>query len=708
MGYEGVFENILRIATIESVDYSTQSCTFKMYDRVEEQEWQAPLPQPVPGDGFGVFSHLEQGCLVLVGWGNREQPYIVSCLPNNSFSQDVTSSVFTDNIRSDSSAYPDIRQGEVAISGKEGNIICLTNDGCIDFRFGESVFFLDHSDKNTMSVETQTTRTEASITRSGLVFRDLRSRSTTEEATEDKQIAMEHFRYLSNVSRDPFFKPVLQTAGLTKGFVEQIRNPPYVEERKIIQEFGHSYMVGTIDEEKNRAKEEENFSFLNRPNYRTETDYDILNLHVENPNQLIEMVQGTLVDIYGNLLDLNRKVIQFPLDEEGRKNIDRRLPQLSQLNRRTIKLHYEINSKKETDGEVAVDVLDGPDIPNGHVHSRWSVDVDAEGLTKLNIPASSNIGNIPLLSRYVTTHLKEKTREIDVDPNNDRPTEDILHLGFGDVNGDGIGIPEVYSPTDLAGAGLIKYRTAYHDIINTAPKALAGPNIPGAAGQPPFSPDVNVEVTGSGSEFGDAVSAAANSPSPSGSGPSSPAAAPTALQAFIDNTIPEEGAQSGPNAGGRSLHANLDGSLELNIGRDTIDHKSVVLDTSGGIISRIGRTKEDSNNASVISQLDGHVYIQVGGDAVEGQDPLESPKVRLVVKNSSGQDEITIDEERILIKGGNGKNIALLSQGDIVLGAKGKILLAGATVGIHGSFDTATGNITSGPHRLVTQKGKEI
>jgi len=704
MGYEGVFENILRVGTVTAVDYESQICTFKMYDRVEQQEWRAALPHPAPGDGFGVFTHIEPGCLVLVGWGNREQPFIVSCVPNNSFSRDITSSVFTDNIRSDSSAYPSLREAEVAISGKDGNLIHLTNDGCIDVRFGGSCLFLDHTDKVTLATEVTTTRTESSLTRSGIILRDLRNRSTTEEETEDKQIALDHFRYLSGVSRDPFFSPVLQTSGLTKGFIEQIRNPPYTEERKIIREFGHEYMVGTIDEEKERTKEENDFSFLFQPNSRTETDYDVLNLNVENPGLLIESVQGTLVDIYGNLLDLNRNIIRFPSDEEGRKNIDKRLPQLSVLNRRSVKLHYEINSKKNVDGEVAVDVLDGPDIPNGHVHSRWSIDVDAEGLTKLNIPASSNIGNIPLLSRYVTTHLKKKTKDIDVDPNEDRPTQDILHLGFGDVGGDGVAIPEVYSPSDLAGAGLIKYRTAYHDIIYTAGKALEGQAVPGAPGQPPFDPD----GAPSEGDIGDASDAADDAPPPTAPGPSSPGESVPALQAFIDNTIPDADTTESPNAGGRSLHANLDGSLELNIGRDSVDHKSVVLDTSGGIVSRIGRLKDESNAASVISQLDGHVYIQVGGDAVEGEEPIETPKVRLVVKGKDSQDEITIDENRILIKGGNGKNIALLSQGDIVLGAKGKILLAGATVGIHGGFDSATGDITSGPHRLVTQKGKEI
>lgn len=703
MTYTGVFENILRVGEIESVDYHAQTCSIRMYDRIEDRTMTCPIPQPVPGSDFGIFIHPQPGMLVLVGWGNRERPFIVSYLPNRAFSQDLTSSNYTENILADSTGYPFLDESEVSIKGRLGTEISFQNEGTIIASFGESKVYMDQSNKFILDTEISTVKTESSLHRSGLVLRDLRNKSTSQEKTENKKTSLSHFRYLSPVARDPNFAPVLVSSGLTQGFVEQIRNPPFVEERRIIKEFADSYNPGTLSEEKERTKEENNFDFLFQPNHRSETSYDVLNLNPENPNNLIESVQGTLVDIYGNLLDINRNIIQFPSDEEGRKNLEKRLPQLYKLTRRSVKLHYEINSRKEADGEVAVDVLDGPDIANGHTHSRWSLDVDAEGLTKINIPASSNIGNIPLLSRYITAHLQNKTKEVDVDPNADRPEKDISHLAFGNLSGDGIGIPETYAPTDLAGTGVIKYRTAFHDIINTASKALEGEPTPGAHGHPALTPSVSVSGN---SEFSDAVSAAANSPSPSSPGMPVPGASVPAIQGFLNNSIPLS-ASDNPNAGGRSLHANLDGSLELNVGRDFVDHKSIVLDTSGGIISRIGRTKEESNNASVISQLDGNVYIQVGGDAVEGEEPLESPKVRLIVKGSAGVDEVVIDQDTVRISSAPGKNIVLESKKNIILSAKGQILLAGATVGIHGATDSK-GNITSGPHRLVMQKGKEI
>jgi hypothetical protein len=63
------------------------------------------------------------------------------------------------------------------------------------------------------------------------------------------------------------------------------------------------------------------------------------------------------------------------------------------------------------------------------------------------------------------------------------------------------------------------------------------------------------------------------------------------------------------NAGGRSGQINLDGSLELNIGANTIDRQSLWLDTSGGLVANIGR---DKNKNSAVIGMDGNLLLQVG------------------------------------------------------------------------------------------------
>jgi hypothetical protein len=61
----------------------------------------------------------------------------------------------------------------------------------------------------------------------------------------------------------------------------------------------------------------------------------------------------------------------------------------------------------------------------------------------------------------------------------------------------------------------------------------------------------------------------------------------------------------------RSGQVNLDGSLELNIGANTIDRQSLWLDTAGGIVGNVGR---DLNNNSLILGMDGNAFVQVGSN----------------------------------------------------------------------------------------------
>jgi hypothetical protein len=85
-------------------------------------------------------------------------------------------------------------------------------------------------------------------------------------------------------------------------------------------------------------------------------------------------------------------------------------------------------------------------------------------------------------------------------------------------------------------------------------------------------------------------------------------AAITPLTNLVSSTIKVSGTTA--NAGGRSGSVNLDGSLEMNIGANTIDRQSLWLDTAGGIVANIGR---DMNLRSGIVNMDGDLIVQIGG-----------------------------------------------------------------------------------------------
>jgi len=734
MSYNGTFENLIRVGIIEAVDYARQQCTIRLYDRIDQQRFSVALPNPSSGMDSGVYHHPEPGTMVAVGWSYREQPVILTTLPSSAFSKDSTLEGNSEDIYVGTSGYPKLGRGEVALSGIGGTEIRLANLGCINMSFGDSFFDLDCSDRSVLSVKETLQSTEAGFKVSGVILRDLRSLTSKDEALENKITNSSYLRNLTPISRDPIFAPASITSSLKDGLSEAQRNPPFIENKSIVYEFAKSYMVDTLDEEASRLNEDEEHDFLFQPSNRNNTRYNILNLNTDNPNLLIEKTEGTLVDIYGNILDLNRSPILFPGDTEGKKSTKERLRKLETLTRRSVKLHYEINSRKASKGQVSTTTLEGgDDLAVGHTHSRWSFDVDGEGLTKINIPASSNVGNIPLLTRYVTANLRakdstdESASQTSDSTGNDsqfndisnprdiffRPTsvdgvdtnQDIFHLAYGDLSSDGI--PVHLAPGNIGekGGPTLAYRTAYHDIVNTAPKALVGPNIPGTPGQSAFVPDGSADAFSN--LFDDIVGAAASSLPVSSAGASTPATPPTAIRNIsLNNAFAEEGAPV-PNVGGRSIFANLDGSVEFNIGRDFIDHKSMVLDTSGGIISRIGKTRAESNNASIISQLDGSVFIQIGGDSIEGEEKIADPKVKLVVQGSKGTDEISIDANAVRIKtAASGKNLILESSKNLILKANGVLMLAGSTVAVHGTVDD-TGDIIS-PARLISQTGKEI
>jgi hypothetical protein len=661
-----IFQNVLRMGTIESCNYSAQTCQVRMYDRLENRTITCALPQSAIGNDAGLFMHPEKGSLVVIGWGYWEKPYIVSYVPNTAFGKDFTDSSNAAGIASDAFGYPALGKGDVALAGGTGSKVLLEKNGNISIETSNVKQQLNrqlgHLSSGPLSIST----TEAVYSYSGAILRDRRVAPGATETSMDKRTSLSFVGRLNPIGRDPN-EPIVAIGSETTGY----RNPPLVEERRIYTEFAHSFGVGTVDEEKaNYQSAKVKNNKLIDTDLRPNTAYDVLNLNPDNPNILFESVIGTVVDIYGNIVDLNRNKLVF--NNEAKLGDRARLAYLSDQLRRSIKVHYELNAKKLASGHVSTSLLGDDDLGVGTNHSRWSLDVDGEGLTKINIPASSNTGNIPVLARYVNGYLASDKKTITEMGQPKRPEKDIFHMGFG--QGDGILIPAEYAPEDvIQGNGKIPYRTAYHDIQSTAKLAR--------------KPLLNLKD----SEIPDA-------------GP--------ALVAVLKNSF-TDGSQA--NAGGRSLFANLDGSIELNIGRDNVDNKSIVLDAAGGIISRIGSMKDSSLSASVISQLDGSVYIQIGDDAGRAGNQsslnvVEDPTLRIVVKGSLGTDEIIIDKKYLKIRtggGGVGKDIILESSRNIVLSAEGGIYLMGRTIGLHGEVDS-DGNINSGPERVFKKSGKEI
>jgi hypothetical protein len=343
----------------------------------------------------------------------------------------------------------------------------------------------------------------------------------------------------------------------------------------------------------------------------------------------MESVDGTLVDMFGNLLDINRNIILPPSGKDAKT----RLESMLENARHTVVLHREINTRKgwTYTSPYIPELIETPDpsqsVDNARDRSRWFVDVDKEGLTKLNIPATSETGNVPFPVRY------ENSSTIEVDekgaPGTDGRSEegDAKKLFRNDLDAGqqrqdifldqfgpgGITVKHVASQskqsTDLSPNnrlsgketssvdGKVAYLpakvqagTAFHDITHTAAKLL--------------------EASMNRASY-EVVDKDASTPVPDGY-----AVHNEIIQSFLASSGTDvQRDQAGrptnyPNAGGRSLHANFDGSLELSVGANTVDRLSWIMDTAGGIVARIGR---DRYGRSAIIQMDGYLAIEVGG-----------------------------------------------------------------------------------------------
>lgn len=358
------------------------------------------------------------------------------------------------------------------------------------------------------------------------------------------------------------------------------RNPSFTESREIIYEFANSFGF-TNDEQELAIYDGEQQSALSDNFNRRDSRADTLSLSLISPNQLMETIRGTVVDIYGNLLDINRAILpsgstnelSFRSTESNKSDV---FIGLREQNRKTIAYHFELNARKS---EAIPDVNDRTDYARNR--SRFFIDIDKEGQVKINVPASSETGNIPLLTRYEnysTIYAKEK----DTNPNEfirNVDGQDIFLEEFGvgaiDLTGSNDTLEGFAAPVDNNTREPIKLGTAYHNIKDTI--KLHQRATPVNAFYPQSRLNNIAPVT-----------------------------------EVVSSSITVNGIDA--NAGGRSLTANFDGQISLSVGANTVDRQSLWLDTAGGLVFNIGR---DRFNRSLAGSFDGDVLLQIGGATID-------------------------------------------------------------------------------------------
>ena len=660
----GAESGYLRIGTIQSINQTTFTAQVKFSDIQYGQTDQitAQLPVSYLSSGGGMIGgYVEAGTTVVLGQAESSGIYyIVAFLGKDPAARNTTT---ISNLGA-----PTFLPGQLVLQANVNGSILFDDDGIY---LGEPQNLLTLDTYRNLFINTfdsAYTITQASREITGVIKRDVRP-------------SINFAQFLRTT--DPTYDDTLKIIGMdpiaparTSNFGDFIRNPARIESREVVYEYEDDAQVQSNDIEisnytKNSAAPQTDYGFINRREGRA----DILSLSQISPNYLIETVKGSVVDVFGNMVDINRNIIPIGQGAVSVSKIKTTLTtsdtfqnayqQIKREERKNIAYHFELNAKKE------VAIVTPPDVNSridyARARSRFSLDIDKEGQLKLNVPASSEYGNIPLLTRYEnysTVNPNPKTNDpndLMFNTNGNGTSTDILIESF--VNNPVISLIDSLqtnaAPLDrfspIGQTNYIKHGTAYHDITQTCISMQAGSGLYIPDEYTPFSEIALQEIT--------------------------------PLQTVVSTTIQVSGA--GANAGGRSASLNFDGMVELNVGASTIDRSSMWIDTEGGIVANIGR--DLPNNASVVASTDGGIFLEVGGRETPQDsrfvDPAQTQAIAGVfdIRVSNGAGEWTcvrIDEAGITIT--TPSRITLVSNGDMSLMSSGTLTINSEVLNIQG------------------------
>jgi hypothetical protein len=535
-------------------------------------------------EGMFIGGRPKVGTPIIVGKGEGTNWYFVSYLVSN-FPQ-----------------LPDMADGELLLQASPNTKLTLNADDTVDL--GSNLLNLHFNtspnkfnNKIQSSFSNQYAFSEVSREITGLVKRELLNNAIVPSSM--KLTSEVYDDYLTVIALDPTITSVFTSQSAAK-------NPPFVEKRETIYEFAYSSNVqDDLTEAAIYSPDQQatNNTTIN-PTYqlpnRRQSKTDTLSLSLVAPNFLMETTKGTVVDIFGNVLDLNRAPIvgfnqnnpNLTLNSQQQKDIS--FEAIKVAERKSIGYHFEINARKDLSAGNGKYQL--PDITSSadyaRSRSRFIFDIDKEGQFKLNVPASSETGNIPLHARY------ENYSTFGPEDNNN-PNKLFFRDDYLDIFLDSFAIGDitvnddkgVSTPIDRIAQIHIKHGMPFHSVANSA---LIFQNQNGTNYTTDFLGYQTVFQT------------------------INPSLIPT-ITNIVSPVITTAG--SGANAGGRSGSLNFDGSLELSIGANTIDRQSLWLDTAGGIIANIGR---DQNFVSGAISLDGDLLIQIGGFGIATDSRFQS------------------------------------------------------------------------------------
>lgn len=165
----------IRLARVTNINYNTNLCEVRFYDRLGGAREDVHLSQPYVGRGWGILAGVEIGSLVLVGEETNGAIRLLAYLPHPHF--------FTDNVNEFSdvtpaeSPYRRLTSGEVVLQSKPNSVVALNNTGDILLETPDgNILEIDREADLIFQQSSQREITcDAGTMTSGVVRRDVRS-----------------------------------------------------------------------------------------------------------------------------------------------------------------------------------------------------------------------------------------------------------------------------------------------------------------------------------------------------------------------------------------------------------------------------------------------------------------------------------------------------------------------------------------------------
>lgn len=732
------FPEFLYEGIIKEIDYVNNLCKIAPLSVRNDTSLQdVPIPHIVGSGNAGIWlGNLTVGSRVIVantsGEGT-EFSVIIANIPQSNLFPKIFNSEKPIDTPSGTIAYPDMREGRIILRGDSGSELVLLETGEIALKAGgggAGYYIKKFGLKSTAAY--RVINEESSFTNAGRFYQG----SVRRISSAKRQFFPKTSLAQAPLFVDLDFHNVATPLGFFNGsscykysYNKKKRNPEISEHRVIINEFSTESMFTGFDDEVQRIKKEKSLFDKSDTFERYREPSNTLQLA---EGELIEIIGGNLIDINGNILDINYNKVKY--GEAGNRvpetDIEKKYDEARRISRRGVGFHFQLSTN----------VLSSQ---TSSTQNSFIFDIDKEGLLKLNVPKSSDTGNIPFPSistfedgagnikqQFANPSIEEPVPVLLRDENGNAVLPNILN-GYRNtgIRFSNSGQSSYFQSNTSSSTGTIRVNTTkYHNMYAIAERLIANniseiyiPEvftndegyIEGISIGKPFevleqeqivSEDINNFDTKVPSYmsivkvFPDAPAIfSGGDTTVAGSSYNDDEAHPPFSNSFslqdvgngqFEASIVNSNDERGKNIGGKSALLNFEGSIEASIGRDNTDKKSIMLDTAGSLIAWLGK---DANGRSSVIQTDGDMLINIGG--TYNSDGSEEPgfnkgkfvlRVNVVdkkfVNTEFDGDNPGADSDYIISISEDGLVIAGMKQGSpMVIRNDGKILIESST-----------------------------